>query len=54
MHGKLGPNRPALARVREGGGRVAGDVDECDYGMFGWFVDPERNKVELWEPKEAR
>jgi predicted enzyme related to lactoylglutathione lyase len=21
-----------------------------DYGRFGWFVDPEGNRVELWEP----
>jgi len=22
-----------------------------DYGKFGWFIDPEDTKVELWEPK---
>jgi predicted enzyme related to lactoylglutathione lyase len=21
-----------------------------DYGKFGWFTDPEGNRVELWEP----
>jgi hypothetical protein len=21
------------------------------YGRFGWFADPEGNRVELWEPK---
>lgn len=21
------------------------------YGRFAWVYDPERNKVELWEPK---
>jgi hypothetical protein len=25
-------------------------MDE-DYGKFGWFIDPEGTKVELWEPK---
>jgi hypothetical protein len=25
-------------------------VDEGEYGMFGWVVDPEGNKVELWQP----
>jgi len=21
-----------------------------EYGLFGWFMDPDGNKVELWEP----
>ena len=21
-----------------------------DYGKFGWFTDPEGNRVELWQP----
>lgn len=24
-----------------------------DFGKFGWFTDPEGNRVELWEPAEA-
>ena len=24
--------------------------DESDYGKFGWVIDPEGNKVELWQP----
>ena len=24
--------------------------DSQDYGKFGWFTDPEGNRVELWEP----
>jgi predicted enzyme related to lactoylglutathione lyase len=23
-----------------------------DYGSFGWIMDPEGNKIELWEPKD--
>ena len=42
----------ALAQVAEGGARIVGDVQDEPYGRFGWFVDPEGNKVELWEPKE--
>lgn len=26
--------------------------DRSEYGNFGWFTDPEGNRVELWEPKE--
>jgi predicted enzyme related to lactoylglutathione lyase len=25
-------------------------IDESDFGRFGWVIDPEGNKVELWEP----
>jgi predicted enzyme related to lactoylglutathione lyase len=24
--------------------------DKYDYGSFGWFTDPEGNRVELWQP----
>lgn len=41
----------ALAQVSEGGAEVVGKIMEESYGRFGWFVDPEGNKVELWEPK---
>ena len=40
----------ALAQVREGGARIVGDMEVYDFGKFGWFMDPEGNKVELWEP----
>ena len=40
----------ALKQVAEAGGTVVGEVEEHDYGRFGWFLDPEGNKVELWEP----
>ena len=39
-----------LARVREGGAEVMGDIEESEFGRFGWFLDPEGNKVELWQP----
>lgn len=25
--------------------------DRYDYGDFGWFTDPDGNRVELWQPK---
>jgi predicted enzyme related to lactoylglutathione lyase len=43
----------ALAQVREGGAQIAGAVEQYDYGRFGWFVDPDGNKVELWQLPEA-
>ena len=42
----------ALAQVQEGGAKIAGEIEEFEYGRFGWFIDPEGNKVELWQPPE--
>lgn len=41
-----------LAELREVGVEVVGEVEEYEYGKFGWIVDPEGNKVELWEPPD--
>jgi predicted enzyme related to lactoylglutathione lyase len=30
---------------------VIGDIEDYDYGKFGWILDPEGNKLELWEEK---
>lgn len=26
------------------------EIDESEYGKFAWVIDPDGNKVELWEP----
>ena len=25
-------------------------IEESEYGVFAWVVDPEGNRVELWQP----
>jgi len=40
----------ALERVRAGGARLVGEPQSYDYGRFGWFLDPEGHKIELWQP----
>jgi predicted enzyme related to lactoylglutathione lyase len=40
----------ALEQVAAGGGTIVGTIEDYDYGRFGWFLDPEGNKVELWQP----
>ena len=42
-----------LAALRSEGCEVLDKVDESDFGKFGWVIDPEGNKVELWEPPEG-
>jgi len=39
-----------LQQVIECGATKVGDIETYDYGKFGWFTDPDGNKVELWEP----
>jgi predicted enzyme related to lactoylglutathione lyase len=43
----------ALQQVQAGGAELVGDVEAYDFGRFGWFMDPDGNKVELWEPKSS-
>jgi predicted enzyme related to lactoylglutathione lyase len=40
----------ALKQVKEGGAEIIGNIEKMEYGSFGWFMDPDGNKVELWEP----
>ena len=43
----------ALDRVAAGGAKVLEEREDHDFGRFGWFVDPDGNRVELWEPPES-
>ena len=36
--------------LRKEGVEVVGEIEEYDYGKFGWIMDPEGRKIELWEP----
>ena len=40
-----------LVQLKNEGVTVVGDLESYDYGKFGWILDPEGNKIELWEPK---
>ena len=39
-----------IAALRAEGCQVMDKVDDSEYGKFGWVIDPDGNKVELWEP----
>ncbi len=39
-----------LQTLRAEGCKVLDKFDESEYGSFGWVIDPDGNKVELWEP----
>jgi predicted enzyme related to lactoylglutathione lyase len=42
--------RALLQELRAEGCTVLDKIDDSEYGKFGWVIDPEGNKVELWEP----
>jgi predicted enzyme related to lactoylglutathione lyase len=39
-----------LKTLKEEGVTVVGKMEEYSYGKFGWILDNEGNKIELWEP----
>jgi predicted enzyme related to lactoylglutathione lyase len=39
-----------LAELRRGGVKVDERTEKSEFGYFGWVMDPEGNRVELWEP----
>jgi predicted enzyme related to lactoylglutathione lyase len=41
-----------LKILKEEGVEIVGEMQEYPYGKFGWIMDPEGNKIELWEPKD--
>ncbi len=36
--------------LRGEGVTIVGEMETHDYGKFAWILDPEGNKIELWEP----
>jgi hypothetical protein len=40
--------------LREEGCSVLEKTDDSEYGKFGWVMDPEGNKVELWQPPQGQ
>ena len=40
--------------LREEGCNVLEKIDDSEYGKFAWVIDPEGNKVELWEPPQGQ
>jgi predicted enzyme related to lactoylglutathione lyase len=39
-----------VAALKLEGCNVLEKIDDSEYGKFAWVIDPEGNKVELWEP----
>ena len=39
--------------LKSEGVTIVGDIQTFDYGKFAWILDPEGNKIELWEPIDS-
>ena len=45
----------ALVKVLQAEGRnVLEMIDESEYGKFAWVIDPQGNKLELWQPPQCQ
>ena len=43
-----------LAKLRGEGVKVDEETQRSEFGYFGWAMDPEGNRIELWEPPEIQ
>lgn len=41
-----------VEELKENGVTILDDIESYDYGKFVHILDPEGNKIELWEPKD--
>lgn len=39
-----------IENLREQGVEIVGEIESYEYGKFAHIMDPEGNKLELWEP----
>lgn len=41
-----------IKQLKKEGVKIYGEMETYDYGKFAWIIDPEGNKIELWEPND--
>ena len=42
-----------VKKLKENGVQVLDEIEAYDYGKFVHIMDPEGNKIELWEPIDS-
>ncbi len=42
-----------LEELAQAGVEIVGEMESYEYGKFGHIMDPEGNKIELWEPVDS-
>jgi predicted enzyme related to lactoylglutathione lyase len=43
-----------LEELKKEGVQIVGEIQEFEYGKFGWIMDCDGNKIELWEPVDEK
>jgi predicted enzyme related to lactoylglutathione lyase len=43
-----------LETLKGEGVEIVGEMMDESYGKFGWILDPDGNKIELWEPVDDK
>jgi predicted enzyme related to lactoylglutathione lyase len=51
---RVGDLQELLSQLRAEGVDVEGQGEESEFGKFAWVMDPEGNRVELWEPPQTK
>lgn len=41
-----------LEQLKQDGVLICEGTEDGEFGKFGWILDPEQNKIELWQPPE--
>ena len=41
-----------LEVLEDEGVEIVGEIEAFEYGKFGWIMDPDGTKIELWEPND--
>ena len=50
IHFRVNNLERMLAQLRAAGVQIDPEIEESCMGKLGWCIDPEGNRVELWEP----
>ena len=50
---RVDDTRALMERAKREGAEIVGEIEDNEFGIFGWFIDPEGLKVELWQAPEA-
>jgi len=43
-----------LEALRAEGVTIDPKREDCEYGRFAWIIDPDGNRIELWEPPKKK
>jgi catechol 2,3-dioxygenase-like lactoylglutathione lyase family enzyme len=51
---RVGDVERLIEQLRAEGVTIVGSIEKYPYGKFGWIMDPDENKIELWEPIDEK